>query len=102
MTYAASSVSSAEICRSRGSRPSEIDVPLCRPVDQVGGIGGREDHGVGLEELDREHQALGVPVPSGTSERTMRSNEASAAPATNGPALYVETIRWSAVMPDPA
>ena len=32
----------------------------------------------------------------------MRSNEASAAPATNGPALYVETMRWPAAMPDAA
>ena len=42
------------------------------------------------------------PVPTGTCVRPMRSNEASAAPATNGPALYVETIRCPASMPEAA
>ena len=34
-----------------------------------------------------------LPVPTGTWHSPMRSNDASAAPAANGPALYVETIR---------
>jgi hypothetical protein len=32
----------------------------------------------------------------------MRSKAASAAPATNGPALYVDTIRWPAAIPEAA
>jgi hypothetical protein len=32
----------------------------------------------------------------------IRSNAASAAPATNGPALYVETMRWPATTPEAA
>ena len=43
-----------------------------------------------------------LPVPTGMWQRPMRSNEASAAPATNGPALYVDTIRWPAVTPEAA
>ena len=42
------------------------------------------------------------PVPTGMCVRPMRSNASSAAPATNGPALYVETIRWPALTPDAA
>jgi hypothetical protein len=42
------------------------------------------------------------PVPTGTWTRPIRSNDASAAPATNGPALYVETIRSPARTPDAA
>src|SRR4051794_19992024 len=43
-----------------------------------------------------------LPVPTGMCVRPMRSNEASAAPATNGPALYVETMRCPGSMPDAA
>jgi hypothetical protein len=32
----------------------------------------------------------------------MRSNDDSATPATNGPALYVDTIRCPAAIPEPA
>ena len=39
----------------------EIDVPLRRPLDQIGGVGGRQDRRFGPEQLDRLHQALGVP-----------------------------------------
>ena len=42
------------------------------------------------------------PVPTGTCTRPSRSNDASAAPATNGPALYVETMRWPARIPEAA
>ena len=41
-------------------------------------------------------------VPTGMCVRPIRSNAASAAPATNGPALYVLTIRWPAEMPEAA
>jgi hypothetical protein len=40
-----------------------------------------------------------LPVPTGMWQSPIRSNAASAAPAANGPALYVETIRCPAAMP---
>ena len=43
------------------ARPREIDVPLRRPFDQIGGVRGREHGGLGPEALDRQQQALGVP-----------------------------------------
>jgi hypothetical protein len=43
-----------------------------------------------------------LPVPKGMWQSPMRSKAASAAPATNGPALYVVTIRWPAAMPEAA
>ena len=42
------------------------------------------------------------PVPTGMWQRPIRSKAASAAPATNGPALYVLTMRWPAAIPDAA
>ena len=42
------------------------------------------------------------PVPTGMCTRPIRSKAASAAPATNGPALYVETIRWPGSTPEAA
>ena len=43
-----------------------------------------------------------LPVPTGMWQSPMRSNDASAAPAANGPALYVETMRWPGSTPDAA
>ena len=40
---------------------AEIEVALGRPLDEIGGIGGREHGGFGPEQLDRHHQPLGVP-----------------------------------------
>ena len=42
------------------------------------------------------------PVPNGRWLRPIRSNAASAAPAANGPALYVVTTRSPAATPDAA
>ncbi len=42
------------------------------------------------------------PVPTGMCTSPMLSKAASAAPATNGPALYVETIRWPGSTPEAA
>ena len=38
----------------------EVDAALGRPLDQVGGVGGRERRGLGPQQLDRLHQPLGV------------------------------------------
>jgi hypothetical protein len=43
-----------------------------------------------------------LPVPTGMWQRPMRSNAASAAPAANGPALYVVTIFCPRAIPDAA
>jgi hypothetical protein len=40
-----------------------------------------------------------LPVPTGMWQSPSRSKDASAAPAANGPALYVETMRCPAAMP---
>ena len=56
----------------------------------------------GSKQLDRADERSVFPVPTGMWQRPIRSNAASAAPATNGPALYVDTIRCPALMPDAA
>ena len=51
--------------------------------------------------IERSSRSV-FPVPTGMWQSPIRSKLASAAPATKGPALYVETIRWPAVTPDAA
>ena len=69
-------------------RAREVEAALVRPLDQVRRVRRREHRRLGAEPLDRAARAARVlPVPTGTWHRPMRSNAASAAPATHGPAL---------------
>ena len=43
------------------ARTPEIDIPLRRPFEEMGGIGGREHRGFRPEQLDRRNQTLGIP-----------------------------------------
>src|ERR671913_2157083 len=56
----------------RHARPPKVDVSLGSPLDEVGSVGRRQHDGVGPEELDREHQALGATRP----ERNVRESDA--------------------------
>ena len=47
------------------ARAAEVDVPLRRPLDEVRGVRGREHDGLGLEQLDRPDEPLGVTGPDG-------------------------------------
>ena len=40
--------------------PREVEAALRRPLDQVGGVGGRQHRRLGPQQLDRAHQPLGV------------------------------------------
>jgi hypothetical protein len=51
--------------------------------------------------IARTSSAL-FPVPTGMCVSPIRSKAARAAPATNGPALYVETMRWPGSTPEAA
>ena len=42
------------------ARPLQIELPLRRPLDEIGGIRRREHRRVGAESLHRLHQPLGV------------------------------------------
>ena len=72
---------------SRDARLSELDTALRRPFDEVRGVRGREHHGVRPEELDREHQSLGVPGPYRNVREPDALERGERRPATNGPAL---------------
>ena len=82
--------------------PREVDAALLCDLDEVGRVGGSEHRGFGPQALDRRSSRSVLPVPKGMWQSPMRSKAASAAPAANGPALYVVTIRWPAEMPDAA
>jgi hypothetical protein len=47
------------------TRPSKIDVPIRRPLDQMGGIGRCQHDGLGTQGLYRLHEPLGVPGADG-------------------------------------
>ena len=55
-----------------------------------------------VKQLDRAHEPLRVPRADGDMAEADQVDEASAAPATNGPALYVDTMRSPAEIPDAA
>ena len=78
-----------------------------RPARRPTRRGTRRTTGVstatsGLSRSTASSRRSVLPVPNGMWQRPMRSKAASAAPATNGPALYVETVRWPAVTPEAA
>ena len=68
----------------------------------MGSVRRRKHGGFRPETFDRHEELLQLPVPNGMWQSPIASNAASAAPAANGPALYVVTIRWPAVMPEAA
>src|SRR6476646_10603349 len=45
------------------ARRAQVDVALGRPLDQMGGVGGRQDRGLWRQQPDRPHEALGVAGP---------------------------------------
>ena len=45
------------------ARSAKVEAPLGRPLDEVRRVGGGEHGRVGLEQLDRQHQPLGVAGP---------------------------------------
>src|SRR5262249_55469324 len=72
------------------ARAAEIDAALARPLDRVGRVRGRAHGGRGAQGAGGGRGGSGRwvwPVRAGMGQRRSRSNEASAAPATNGPAL---------------
>ena len=70
------------------ARGAQVDVALGGPLEQVGGVGRREHRGLGLEQLDRAHQALGVAGADGdvAEADAVERRERRARPRT-GPAL---------------
>ena len=44
----------------RDARPAQVEAPLGRPLDEVGGVGGSDHRSLGLQQVDREHQPLRV------------------------------------------
>ena len=54
------------------ARGVEIELALCRPLDQIGGVGGSQHGGLGSQQLDRAHEALGVAG----SDRDVREADA--------------------------
>ena len=81
------------------ARASEIDVALGRHLGEVSRIGRSEHRSLGPQALDRKQQPLRVSRADGDVAEADEVEAASAAPATKGPALYVETMRCPAVMP---
>ena len=69
------------------ARAGEVDAALGRPLDEVGGVRGREHRGLGPSSSIASIRRSVFPVPTGMWQRPMRSNAASAAPATNGPGV---------------
>ena len=43
------------------ARAAQVDAALRRPFDEVGGVGRRQHRRLGPQQLDRQHQPLGVP-----------------------------------------
>ena len=69
------------------ARAREVDAALGGPLDEVRGVRRRQHRRLGRSSSIARTSRSVFPVPTGMWQRPMRSNEASAAPATNGPAL---------------
>ena len=84
------------------ARAAKVDPAVDCRLDEMGRVRRSEHRRLRSQALDREQQPLRVPRPDGNVKRPIRSKAARAAPATKGPALYVETMRCPAVRPDAA
>ena len=69
------------------ARAAQVEAALGRPLDQVRRVGRRQHRRLGPQRSIARISRSVLPVPTGMWQRPMRSNAASAAPATNGPAL---------------
>ena len=84
------------------ARPAQVELRSAAHSTRCAAYDGVSTAASGLScSIARTSRSV-LPVPTGMWQRPMRSKAASAAPATNGPALYVETIRWPAATPEAA